>query len=50
VYNLFDAEYATFGALAEVEIDLEGAPEADLPRFVSPGAPRSAFAGVRVRF
>jgi outer membrane receptor protein involved in Fe transport len=50
VGNLFDAEYATFGALAEVEIDLEEAPEAHDPRFVSPGAPRSVFGGMRVRF
>jgi outer membrane receptor protein involved in Fe transport len=50
VNNLLDAEYATFGALAEVEIELDEAPEASDPRFVSPGAPRSAFAGVRLRF
>ena len=50
VDNLFDADYATFGVLAEVEIALEEAPNADDPRFISPGAPRSAFAGFRVRF
>jgi outer membrane receptor protein involved in Fe transport len=50
VDNLFDKEYATFGALAEIEIPLEEAPEASEPRFVSPGAPRSVFAGIRVRF
>ena len=50
VNNLFDADYATFGVLAEVEIALEEAPDATDPRFVSPGAPRSVFAGVRVRF
>ena len=50
VDNLFGQEYETFGILAELELDLEEAPDADDPRFVSPGAPRSAFAGVRVRF
>jgi outer membrane receptor protein involved in Fe transport len=50
VGNLFDAEYATFGALAEVEIELDEAPDAADPRFVSPGAPRSVFAGIRVSF
>ncbi len=50
VHNLLDQDYATFGVLAEVEIDLDEAPGADDPRFVSPGVPRSAFAGFRVRF
>ena len=50
VDNLFDAEYATFGVLAELEIDLHEVPDASDPRFVAPGAPRSAFAGVRLRF
>ena len=49
-YNLLDREYETFGVLAEVELELDEAPGADDPRFVSPGAPRSAFAGFRVRF
>ncbi len=50
VDNLFDADYATFGVLAEVELALEEAPGADDPRFVSPASPRSAFVGPRVRF
>ena len=50
VHNLFDQEYETFGALAEVEVHLREAPDAEDPRFVSPGFPRSAFAGFRVRF
>ena len=50
VHNLFDQEYETFGALAEVEVHLREAPDAEVPRFVSPGFPRSAFAGFRVRF
>ncbi len=50
VDNLFDAEYATFGALAELEVELDEVPDAEDPRFVGPGAPRSGFAGVRVRF
>ncbi|MCH7749853.1 MAG: TonB-dependent receptor [Acidobacteria bacterium] len=48
--NLLDTEYETFGVLAEIEIELAEAPGASDPRFVSPGAPRSAFAGVRFRF
>ncbi|MDP6580187.1 MAG: TonB-dependent receptor, partial [Vicinamibacterales bacterium] len=50
VDNLLDTEYETFGALAEIEIELDEAPGASDPRFVGPGAPRSAFAGVRVGF
>ena len=50
VDNLLDTDYETFGVLAEIEIDLEEAPGAADPRFVSPGAPRSAFAGIRFRF
>ncbi len=48
--NLFDTGYATFGVLAELELFLEEAPQASDPRFVGPGAPRSAFVGLRVRF
>ena len=50
VDNLFDRHYATFGALAELEVFLSEVPNASDPRFVSPGIPRSAFAGLRVRF
>ena len=50
VDNLFNADYATFGVLAQVEFELEEAPGASVPRFVSPGAPRSAFVGLRVLF
>ena len=50
VGNLFDTDYATFGVLAEVELELEEAPGADDPRFVSPAAPRSGFAGLRFWF
>ncbi len=50
VDNLFDRRYATFGALAELEVFLSEVPNASDPRFVSPGIPRSAFAGLRVRF
>jgi iron complex outermembrane receptor protein len=50
VDNLLDANYETFGVLAEIEIELDEAPDAADPRFVSPGAPRSAFGGVRVAF
>ena len=48
--NLFDKHYATFGALAELELFLSEVPGASDPRFVAPGAPRSGFAGVRLRF
>ena len=50
VDNLLDNEFETFGALAEIEIELDEAPGATDPRFVSPGAPRSAFAGARFQF
>ncbi len=50
VDNLFDRRYATFGALAELEVFLSEVPNASDPRFVTPGTPRSAFAGLRVRF
>ena len=50
VDNLLATEYETFGVLAEIEIELDEAPAAADPRFVSPGAPRGAFAGVRFRF
>ncbi|MCY4602361.1 MAG: TonB-dependent receptor [Acidobacteria bacterium] len=48
--NLFDKRYATSGVLAELELFLWEAPDASDPRFVGPGAPRSGFGGVRVRF
>jgi outer membrane receptor protein involved in Fe transport len=48
--NVFDTRYETFGALAEIDIDLTEAPGASDPRFLAPGAPRSVLAGVRVRF
>ncbi len=50
VDNLLDARYGTAGVLAELEVYLHEAPDAGDPRFIGPGPPRSAFAGVRVRF
>ncbi|MCY4074676.1 MAG: TonB-dependent receptor [Acidobacteria bacterium] len=50
IENLFDARYATAGVLAELEVHLREVPDARDPRFIGPGPPRSAFAGVRVRF
>ena len=50
VDNLFDVEYSTFGALAEVEIFLREAPNANDPRFLGPSPPRAAFTGLRVTF
>ena len=48
--NISNTRYETFGALAELEVPLHEAPNATDPRFVAPGAPRSAFAGIRARF
>jgi outer membrane receptor protein involved in Fe transport len=48
VINLFDAEYETFGLLGEAD-DVLG-DDYDDPRFVSPGAPRAAWLGVRLKF
>ncbi len=50
VENLLDARYATAGVLAELEVFLHEVPDASDPRFIGPGQPRSAFAGVRVQF
>ena len=50
VDNLLDARYATAGVLAELEVYLHEVPDASDPRFIGPGQPRSAFAGVRVQF
>ena len=50
VDNLFNNNYATFGVLAGLEVFLAEVPDAEDPRFVSPGAPRSGFAGLRIRF
>ena len=50
VDNVFNSDHATFGVLAQVELELVEAPDASIPRFVSPGAPRSAFLGLRVQF
>ena len=48
--NVFDLGYETFGILAELEVPMKEVPNASIPRFVGPGAPRSAFTGLRVRF
>ncbi len=48
--NLFNHQYETFGALAEVEVDLVEVPKAGDPRFLGPGAPFGAWAGLRARF
>ena len=50
VTNLFDRDYATFGVLAEVEVPLREAPGATAPRFLTPGAPRGIWIGLRVTF
>ena len=51
VTNLFDTDYETFGAFSPVE----AVPVAELgelidPRSLTPGAPRGAYAGLRVSF
>lgn len=48
VTNLFDARYSTFGLLGEADEVLGD--NFDDPRFLSPGAPRAAWVGLRVSF
>jgi iron complex outermembrane receptor protein len=48
VDNLFDEEFATFGLFGEADEVLGDA--FDDPSFLGPGAPRAAWAGVRVQF
>jgi hypothetical protein len=48
VANLFDSEYSTFGLLGEAD-DVLGDGYED-PRFLSPGAPRAAWVGLRFAF
>jgi iron complex outermembrane recepter protein len=48
IINLTNAEYETFGLLGEAD-DVLG-DEYDDSRFVSPGAPRAAWLGVRLKF
>jgi outer membrane receptor protein involved in Fe transport len=46
VANLFDTEYTTFGLLGEAD-EVLGDDYED-PRFLSPGAPRAAWIGLRL--
>jgi len=50
VNNLLNYRYATFGVLAELELELEEAPGIEDSRFVGPGAPRGIWGGLRIRF
>jgi iron complex outermembrane receptor protein len=50
IENIFDTDYSTFGILAELEVHMTEAPDAEDPRFLGPGAPRSGFAGIQVQF
>jgi outer membrane receptor protein involved in Fe transport len=48
ITNLFDSEYSTFGLLGEAD-EVLGDDYED-PRFLSPGAPRAAWVGLRFSF
>jgi outer membrane receptor protein involved in Fe transport len=48
IVNLFDTEYSTFGLLGEADEVLGD--DYDDPRFLSPGAPRAAWVGLRLSF
>jgi iron complex outermembrane recepter protein len=48
VDNVLDEEYATFGVFGEADEVLGD--DFDDPRFLGPGAPRAAWAGVRIQF
>ena len=48
--NLFDSEYETFGLLGDTSGVTFNPPLSDDPRFLSPGAPRAGFAGVKISF
>src|SRR5690606_9007237 len=50
VNNLLDEEYESFGLIGEEpgEVDVPAFAEFDNPRFLGPGAPRSAFVGVKL--
>ena len=50
VDNLLDTEYATFGVLAEVDLDLPQIAGEPRARFLTPGPPRGTWVGLRVRF
>jgi outer membrane receptor protein involved in Fe transport len=47
IQNIFDARYSTFGVLGDASLLGN---DVDDPRFSSPGAPRSAWVGVDLRF
>lgn len=52
VHNLLDRRYETYGALAETSFDAQGRYTGTGAEalFVAPGAPRSAFVGLRLKF
>ncbi|MEQ1780150.1 MAG: TonB-dependent receptor [Hyphomonadaceae bacterium] len=50
VRNLFDTDYATFGAFAPIDVvPIVGLPDISDPRSLSPGAPRAVFVGLRLK-
>ncbi len=50
VNNLFDHNYETIGALAQVAVDLAKSPGKEDPRFLGPGATIGIWGGLRIRF
>ena len=49
--NVFNRRYATFGTYAPVDsVPVLEAPDLEDPTSVSPGAPRSVYLGLRLRF
>jgi iron complex outermembrane receptor protein len=48
--NLFDTNYETFGLLGDTSGVTFNPPLSNNPRFLSPGAPRAGFVGVKVTF
>jgi hypothetical protein len=46
--NLFDTRYSTFGVLGDATEVL--GPTYDSPRFLGPGAPRAAWAGLDLHY
>ena len=50
VDNVFDNHYQTFGLLGDTSGVSFNPPLSSDPRFLSPGAPRAAYVGIRLGF